>query len=232
MLTFPQKIVALLKLLTLAGCSFHSSQWESAKALRALQGPKALTEREVRWWDMSHEGGTYRLFPVAWNDRIVLTDASRWMVVMRNSDILMVRDSLKDEQTLLAYLVNSRDEDLSAMVQDDGSKSSFKSYGANSERAMEISIVEGPIGQRTSNKKSVISCYPPEFNAQSLRLVRTCAIGEKKAALSEVSFDHSGNISEIKLSTPSNNYWSIRRSQDLVGVREVKLYLEGLIDVD
>ena len=227
MLNFPRKIVALFSLLTLAGCSFHSSQWESARALWALRDSKTLSDKETHWWDLTHEGRTYRLFPVTWNDKIVLMDSSRWMVVLRKSDILMVRDSLKNQQVLLVYSVKSSEEGLVAMARDNDSGLSVKSYGENSEHEMEISIVEGPIGQSTADKKSVVSCYKPKFNEQSLHLVRTCNFGEKETALSVVRFDHSGNITNLELVTLSDSMWSIRRSQDLVGARDVKRYLEG-----
>ena len=228
MMNCAQKVVALFSLSILAGCSFHSSQWESAKALWALRNSETLIDKESYWWDMSYEGETYRLFPVSWNDKIVLTDASRWMVVLRNSDIVMIRDSLEGQQTSFEYQGKVRKEELIAMLPDGGSSLSFKSYGEDSEHALGISIVEGAIGQSQLGKKSTVFCYPPQLNRQSLRSVRACTFGE----LSVASFDHSGNIIGLELSTPSDNRWSIHRSQDPVGARDVKHYLEGVVDGD
>ena len=177
---------------------------------------------------MSYEGETYRLFPVSWRDKIVLTDASRWMVVLRNSDIVMIRDSLEGQQTSFEYPGKVRKEELIAMVPDGDSSLSFKSYGEDSKRALGISIVEGAIGQSQLGKKSTVFCYPPQLNRQSLRSVRACTFGE----LSVASFDHSGSIIGVELNTPSDNRWSIRRSQDPVGARDIKHYLEGVVDGD
>ena len=90
--------MTVLILILVAGCSFHSAQWESAKALWAMRAPATQPGQETYWWDMEHEGQTYRLFPVAWNGKTVLTDAKRWMIVLQNSEITMIRDFQKNQQ--------------------------------------------------------------------------------------------------------------------------------------
>ena len=232
MMNCAQKVVALFILSILAGCSFHSSQWESAKALWALRDSETLTDKETYWWDMSYEGETYRLFPVSWNDKFVLTDANRWMVVLRTSDIVVIRDLLEDQQTLFEYPVEPIEGDLLTMVSDDSSGTSFAPHEENSGHLVGISIIEGPPGQSAMSEKTVVSCDSPQFTSKTLSLVRTCTYGEEKIALSMVRFDHSGNIIGLDLRTPSENRWFIRRSQELVGVRDVKRYLEGFTDAD
>jgi hypothetical protein len=227
------KIVALLGFLILAGCSFHSAQWESAKALWSLWDSNRLTDKETYWWDMSYEGKTYRLFPVLWKDKIVLTDANRWMVVLRITDILMIRDSLENQQTSFEYSAESREEELPAMVSDDGPAPSLAPHEEGFGHTVAISIVEAPTGQFAISEKTVVSCDSPKFNRQTLGLVRMCSYGEEKTALSMVRFDHSGNINGLDVRTPSGNRWSVRRTQDLVGARDVKRYLlEGIVDAD
>ena len=55
----------------------------------------AARKSRAYWWDMEHEGESYRLFPVAWDGKTVLTDARRWMIVLQNSEITIIRDFQK-----------------------------------------------------------------------------------------------------------------------------------------
>ena len=89
-----RNMMAVLFLLPVASCSFHSAQWESAKALWAMRASDTQPEQETYWWVMEHEGESYRLFPVAWDGKTVLTDARRWMIVVQQSDILMIETVL------------------------------------------------------------------------------------------------------------------------------------------
>ena len=91
-------VMTLLILMPVAGCSFHSAQWESAKALLAMIAPATQSGHETYWWDMEHEGQTYRLFPVASNGKTVLTDARRWMIVLQGSEITLIRDFAENQQ--------------------------------------------------------------------------------------------------------------------------------------
>ena len=103
-MNYVKKIMILVSLNLTVGCSFHSTQWEGVKKLLAERASDAVPESKAYWWDMEHEGELHRLFPVAWEDRIVLTDGSRWMIVLHNSSILMVRDLLEstdfDQETV------------------------------------------------------------------------------------------------------------------------------------
>ena len=99
--------MTLLILMPVAGCSFHSAQWESAKALWAMIAPATQPGHETYWWDMEHEGQTYKLFPVAWNGKTVLTDAKRWMIVLQNSEITMIRDFAKNQQITFEHSVDT-----------------------------------------------------------------------------------------------------------------------------
>ena len=96
--------MTVLILMPVAGCSFHSAQWESAKTLWAMRAPATQPGQETYWWDMEHEGQTYRLFPVAWNGKTVLTDAKHWMIVLQNSEITMIRDFRKKSANYIRAL--------------------------------------------------------------------------------------------------------------------------------
>ena len=221
-------LMTVLILLPVTGCSFQSAQWESAKALWAMSAPATQPENETFWWDMEHGEESYRLFPVAWGSKTVLTDASRWMIVTQNSRITMIRDFQKNQQILLE---ESTDAAIVSSEMDGGADSSRRPLGSSySGVRTEVSIVESPIGKTMESAKTKKSCSPPRFDSQSLRLITKCFLGEQETDLRMAEFDRSGNISGLRLNLLPDKTWEIYRSDDLVDAFEVKRYLERDVD--
>ena len=138
--------MTLLILMLVAGCSFHSAQWESAKALWAMRAPATQPGQETYWWDMEHEGQTYRLFPVAWNGRTVLTDSRRWMIVLQNSEITMIRDFQRSQQITFE---DSVDAVIGTGEMGGGPIVLWRYLDSNYPGAWtEVSIVESPLANR------------------------------------------------------------------------------------
>ncbi len=52
----------------------------------------AETGKEAFWWDFNYAGSTYRLFPLNWKGSTALTDGKRWIVVLQENRIQLVRD--------------------------------------------------------------------------------------------------------------------------------------------
>ena len=118
MMPFALKMLALCSLSILAGCSFHSSQWEGIKAVWDMRSSKARAESEAYWWEIEHGGEFSRLFPIAWKDRIVLTDSRRWMVVLLQNDILLIRDFLLNEQVSFSASVGAQEGNIDVLRSD------------------------------------------------------------------------------------------------------------------
>ena len=229
MSNWTQKTVAALSLTLLVGCSFHSSQWESAKTLLAMWPSKTRAVGGTYWWDMVIEGQTYRLFPVAWKDKVVLTDVSRWMVVLQNGEIMMVRDSQKQRQILFDHSVKLGEVERDVIAS--GYAGLSLESGNEAPEGMSITTIsEGPTSKWASAEKTSILCAPPRFNAQTLQLVRACAFGETNFNLGEVGFDHSGDIIKLKVKTLSGEAFVIRRSKDVVDVPAIERRLQGAFD--
>ena len=223
-----KNMINVLILISVAGCSFHSAQWESAKALWALRAPVTKAGNETYWWDMEHGGETFRLFPVAWDGKTVLTDGNRWMIVLNSSEITMIRDFQTNQQITFEDLVDPL-VGAGEMVGDSDSSSRYSdsSYSGASTR---IAIVESPIGKPMESVKTKTSCLPSRFDSQSLRLITRCFSGEQDTDLRVAEFDQSGNILGLQLNLLSNKTWAIYRSDDLVDAFEVKRYLDGDVD--
>ena len=221
-------VMTLLILMSVAGCSFHSAQWESAKALWAMRAPAMQSGQETYWWDMEHEGQTYRLFPVSWNGKTVLTDAKHWMIVLQNSEITMIRDLRKNQQITFEHSVDT----VIGMGETGGSSDSSWRYLDSSDSGVwtEVSIVERSNGTPMDIANTSIFCAPPRFDSQSLRLITRCFLEEQETDLRVAEFDQSGNISSLRLNLLTNKTWAIYRSDDLVDAFEVKDYLDGDVD--
>ena len=221
-------VMLLLALIPVSGCSFHSAQWESAKALWAMRAPATQPGHQTYWWNMEHEGQTYRLFPIAWNGRTVLTDSRRWMIVLQNSEITMIRDFQKSQQISLE---DSVDGVIESGEMGGGSDSSmgypYTNYPGTKN---EVSVVESALGKPMEIAKTSMFCLPSRFDSQSLRSITRCSSGEREIDLRMAAFDQSGNISVLKLSLLSNKTWAIYRSEDLVDAIAVKRYLDGDVD--
>lgn len=221
-------VMTLLILMPVAGCSFHSAQWESAKALWAMVAPATQPGHETYWWDMEHEGQTYKLFPVAWNGETVLTDAKRWMIVLKGSEITMIRDFRKNQQITFEHSVDT----VIGTGETGGSSDSSWRYLDSSDSGAwtEVSIVERSNGNPMDIAKTSTFCAPPRFDSQSLRLITRCFLGEQETDMRVAEFDQSGNILSLRLSLLTNKTWAIYRSDDLVDAFEVKDYLDGDVD--
>ena len=221
-------VMTLLILMLVAGCSFHSAQWESAKALWAMRAPATQPGQETYWWDIEHEGQSHRLFPVAWNGKTVLTDAKHWMIVLQNSEITMIRDLRKNQQITFEDSVDT----VIGMGETGGNSDSFWRYLDSSDSGAwtEVSIVERSNGNSMDIAKTSTFCAPPRFDSQSLRLITRCFLGEQETDMRVAEFDQSGNILSLRLNLLSNKTWAIYRSDDLVDAFEVKRYLDGDLD--
>lgn len=221
-------VMTLLILMLVAGCSFHSAQWESAKALWAMRAPATQPGQETYWWDMEHGGETFRLFPVAWHGKTVLTDAKRWMIVLQNSKITMIRDLQKNQQITFEHSI---DTVIGTGETGGNSDSSWRYLDSSDSGAWtEVSIVERSNGNPMDIAKTSTFCAPPRFDSQSLRLITRCFLGEQETDMRVAEFDQSGNISGLRLDLFSNKTWAIYRSDDLVDAFEVKDYLDGDVD--
>ena len=221
-----KRIVAAASLLTISGCSFHSAQWETAKLLWIENFSRKPAGSETFWWGVEYEGESFRLFPVAWKDKIVLTDASRWMIVLQNNDISLIRDVLSDQQISFHGAVGvSR-----GRAREIGSYSSHSESQIDSayhRSLVEVSIVKGPIGGTSVIDKTSMFCHPSIFDSQALRLTTRCIVGTQYADFKMTEFDHSGNILRLLLTIPSEETWAIYRSDEVVDALEVKRFLEG-----
>ena len=223
-----KNMVTLLILITVAGCSFHSAQWESAKALWAMRATATQQENETYWWDMEHEEISYRLFPVAWDGKTVLTDASRWMVVLHNGEIMMIRDFKKNQQITF-------EDSVGAIIEADemsGNSGSSGHYPNSSYpgASTEVLIIKSSISNPTEVAKITILCLPSRLDSQSMRLITRCTSGEQQTDFRMAEFDQSGNILSLRLNLLSNKTWAIYRSDDLVDAFEIKRYLDGDVD--
>ena len=184
--------------------------------------------QETYWWDMEHEGQTHRLFPVAWNGQTVLTDAKRWMIVLQNSEITMIRDFRKNQQITFEH---SLDPVIGTGETVGGSDSSWRYFDSSDSGVWtEVSIVERSNGNPMDIANTSIFCAPPRFDSQSLRLITRCFLEEQETDLRVAEFDQSGNIFGLQLNLLSNKTWAIYRSDDLVDAFEVKRYLDGDVD--
>ena len=65
-----KKCIDHVSLITVAGCSFHSAQWEAVKAFWAVRVSETQPGQESYWWDMAHEGESID-FSVAWEGKTV-----------------------------------------------------------------------------------------------------------------------------------------------------------------
>ena len=219
-------LVRVLILILVAGCSFHSAQWESVKALWAMQTPALQPGNGTYWWDMEHGGEIYRLFPVAWDGKTVLTDGNRWMIVVQNSEITMVRDFQNNRQFTLEDLVDP----VVGAGEIGGDADRSKRYADSGYLGARIGVVIGPIGKPTESVETKTFCLPSRFDSQSLRLITRCFLGEQETDLRVAEFDQSGNILSLRLNLITNKTWAIYRSDDLVDAFEVKDYLDGDVD--
>ena len=223
-----RNVMTLLILMPFAGCSFHSAQWESAKALWTMGATATQSENETYWWEMEHEGESYRLFPVAWDGKTVLTDASRWLIVLQNSEITMIRDFQKNLQITL------EDSGDAMSVVGDKIRQPSSDIGhpdfSYSGVWTGVSIVESSIRNSKEMVSEAIFCLPTRFDSQSLRLITRCSSGGQETDLRMAELDQSGNIVRLRLNLFSNKIWSIYRSNDLVDTVEIRRYLDGDVD--
>ena len=222
-------IATALSVLTVSGCSFHSAQWESAKALWALTVSDTQPEQVTYWWDMKHKGESYRLFPVVWDDKTVLTDGRRWIIVVQQSDIFMIRDLSLNQQISFEVPAGA-----TSATEEGGSDIGTDSFGSEPQgvsidpRSLtRLSIIEGPIGRPAEIVETSMLCYPSDFDSKVLRLVTRCFSGGQETNFRMADYDQSGNILKLQVSVPSADTWAIYRSNDVVDVLAVKRYLDG-----
>lgn len=221
-------IATALSLLTVAGCSFHSAQWESAKAFWAIRASDRQLEQETYWWYMEHAGESYKLFPVAWDGKTVLTDAKRWMIVVQQSDILMIRDLSRNEQISFEVSVGStKPIEEGGEIGVDSLSPEPQVVSIDPRPLTRLLIIEGPIDRSAEIVETSILCDPPDFDAKVLRLVTKCFSGLQETSFRMAEYDQSGNISKLQVSIPSAETWSIHRSKDVADALGVKRYLNG-----
>ena len=218
-------VMTLLILMSVAGCSFHSAQWESAKALWAMRAPATQPGQETYWWDMEYEGETYRLFPVAWDGKTVLTDVKRWMIVLQNTEITMIRDFQQNKQITFEDSVDAvvGTEALNGDLDSSGRYFDSRHPGLMTE----IAIVQSPLSRPLESTITKTLCLPSRFDSKLLSFVKTCTSAGQEMDLLMAEFDQSGNIMGLVVNLFSKKNWTIYRSEDLVDTFEVKRYLDG-----
>lgn len=222
-----KKVIIISILIPVAGCSFHSAQWESAKALWAMRTP-TQPGHETYWWGMEHEGQTYRMFPVAWDGKTVLTDAKRWMIVLQNSEITMIQDLQKNRQIAVK---DSVDPVVGAGEMGGNADTSRRHLGSHYPGVWtEVFVVEGPLGKPLEGTRTEKFCLSSRFDTRSLRSITRCIIDEQETDFRMAEFDLSGNIIGLRLNLRSNRIWTIYRTDDLVDAFEVRRYLDGDVD--
>ena len=95
------KKMMIVLILIPVGCSFHSSAVGECQSVMGDESSSGTTRNETYWWDMEHEGKPIDFSLLPGDGKTVLTDASRWMIVLQNSEITIIRDFQKIKQITL-----------------------------------------------------------------------------------------------------------------------------------
>ena len=221
------KLVTAASLTMIVGCSFHSAQLEGVKALWSMKFSGETSSSEIYWWDMEYKGESHRLFPIVWRNNTVLTDASRWMIVVRNSDILMIRDAVLNTQIEFEYLDDTSVGELHGLSLDEPRSPSSVGGGYAGTPVGAIAIKERVMGQSGEEAVDLLACHPPRFLRDELRLVRACVSGEQTIDLSVTAFDRAGAVRSVAVRNPLDKDWLIRRSDEVVNAFDIRRYVEG-----
>jgi hypothetical protein len=199
------RVVTLVATALIASCTFQSRQLDFVTSTWQDRFSKANagTSEEVFWWDFNYADNTYRLFPVNWKGSTALTDGKRWIVVLQEDRIQLVRD-----------LVARRDLAFS-----------FTAYTRRSNsKERDVSMSSSATGQKSDSTE--LKCGVPAFDFKQLRRVTNCIDEEGDLVeFNVVKLDRNREPLKIIQGLDDRNWIELSRSGTRVNEQELRRFL-------
>ena len=224
------RVVTLVASALIASCSFQSRQLDFVKSTWQDRFSKADARKseEVFWWDFNYAGNTYRLFPLSWKGSTALTDGKRWIVVLQENRIQLVRDLVARRDLAFSFTAytrrsNSKERDISI----DGFWLDDQQSGDLDENLRYREIVRmssSATGQKSDSTE--LKCGVPAFDFKQLLRVTNCIDEEGDLVeFNVVKLDRNREPLKIIQGLDERNWIELSRSGTRVNEQELRRFL-------
>jgi len=224
------RVVTLVATALIASCTFQSRQLDFVTSTWQDRFSKtnAGTSEEVFWWDFNYASNTYRLFPVNWKGSTALTDGKRWIVVLQENRIQLVRDLVARRDLTFSFSAysrrsNSKDRDVSI----DGFWLDDQQSGDLDENLRYREIVRmssSATGQKSDATE--LKCGVPAFDFKQLLRVTNCIDEEGDLVeFNVVKLDRNREPLKIIQGLDERNWIELSRSGTRVSEQELRRFL-------
>lgn len=222
MLTRCSTLVLISTLSFVSACSFHSSQWEGAKAIWDLAFPEQLEERAY-WWDMQYLGNSHRLFPLDWQGQSVLTDGRRWIMVLKDGEFRMLRDLELGQDLRVAEI---GEESFGLSGEEALPESRLTDIYLEDSRILEkLSITLSPAGSDQHTEAWQFDCLPTGFHLALRRFEKVCFVNNEKAQFSMSRLDESGSLTHLDVMIGTVRNVKLIRSSAIADLSSIRSFL-------
>ena len=172
------RVVTLVATALIASCTFQSRQLDFVTSTWQDRFSKANagTSEEVFWWDFNYADNTYRLFPVNWKGSTALTDGKRWIVVLQENRIKLVRDLVARRDLAFSSTAYTKQSESGGRAEETGVFQADNRQGDGLDRNSRfqeiVRISSSATGQ--SGNATELKCGVAAFDSKQLRRVTNC----------------------------------------------------------
>ena len=224
------RVVPLVATALIASCTFQSRQLDFVTSTWQDRFSKANagTSEEVFWWDFNYADNTYRLFPLIWKGSTALTDGKRWIVVLQENRIQLVRDLVARRDlafSFTAYTKRSNLEESDVSTDDfwvDDQQSGDLNENLRYRQIVRMS--SSAMGQKSDATE--LKCGVPAFDSKQLRRVTNCIDEEGDLVeFAVVKLDRNREPLKIIQGLDERNWIELSRSGARVNEQELRRFL-------
>ena len=211
-----------------SGCSFHSSQWEGAKALWGQAFPKFSESQSIYWWDLYYKGEIYRLFPLEWNGQSVLTDGNRWILVLDGAEFRLLRDLKALEDLRVVVTEESQFWEIEGVVPE-GSPAIRAELDEGGPLEKHLVTLGPTRGGRLAESWFLI-CGRARLQVNAGELEKSCIENGAQVLYSVAKLDQLGSIVRLDVLIGKKGEITLARSTPIDDHRAIEDFLSGDAD--
>ena len=211
-----------------SGCSFHSGQWEGAKALWGTAFSRSPESQSIYWWDLYYRGEIYRLFPLEWDGQSVLTDGHRWILVLDRAEFRLLRD-LKALEDLRVVVTK---EPQFWEIDEDFLEGSPRIRAEIDEgEPLEKHVVTlGPTRGGQLTEHWLLICGRARLQVNAKELEKSCIENGTRNLYSVTKLDQVGSVVRLDVMIGKSSELTLLRSTPISDIRSIEDFLSGDTD--
>ena len=227
------RVIGIAACIFVSSCSFQSRQLDFLRSTWQDRFSKtsAETSEEVFWWDFIYADTSYRLFPLNLKGSTALTDGKRWIVVLRESKIELIRDLVARRDVKFSFMAYAQQFQPGEWTESrDGCRVVDQQSGdcnTNREFVESVRISSLATGRKSYVKGKEMKCGVSTFDTKQLRQVTLCMDEEgDPVEFNVVEMDEKGVPAKIIQRLNERGRVVLSRSGTRVNEQELREFLK------